>query len=100
MKKYIEIGNRIKDLRNKKTSQSEFAERLGIPFVTYQRYESSDRMPKGEALKKIAEVCGVPVDYSLTCDETGLRRQLLKEVRELDAKTSAFIKVCLPDFER
>lgn len=91
MKRFIAIANRIKELRGDK-SQQEFAKEIGIPFRTYQRYESGVRMPKGEAIKKIAEICDVPIDYILTGDETGLRRQLLKDVRELDAEIGAFIE--------
>ena len=88
MKRFIAIGNRIKELRGK-ISQREFAKRLEISLPSLQRYEYGERMPKGQVLKKIAQVCDVTVDYILTGDETALRRQLLKETQYLHAEVEA-----------
>jgi transcriptional regulator with XRE-family HTH domain len=65
MKRFLSIGNRIKELRGKK-SQKDFAEKVNIPFRTYQRYESGNVAPKGSALEKIAQNCNVSVEYILT----------------------------------
>ena len=65
MNKYIKIGLNLKELRGG-LSQSEFSEKLNIPFRTYQRYEAGERLPKAAVLNWIAAVCGVTVDQILT----------------------------------
>jgi transcriptional regulator with XRE-family HTH domain len=90
MKKYIEIGSRLRKLRAH-LSQKKFAEQLGIPFRTYQRYETGERIPKGPALQEIAEVCDVTTDYILTGDEESLRHHLLKQTRDLQADAGELI---------
>lgn len=72
MKKYtyLEIGNRLKELRKLKNnlSQKEFAEKIGVPFRTYQRYEAGERMPQRPVLSRVAELCGKTVDWLLGRD--------------------------------
>lgn len=91
MKRFLVIANRIRELRGEK-SQSDFAAEVGIPLRTYQNYESGERMPKGQALQKIAQACNVPVEYILTGDETGLRQQLSKDLDQLHADVQAEIE--------
>lgn len=61
---YLEIGQRLKELR-KNLSQKEFSEKIGVPLVTYQKYDSGERMPPGAVLSRVAEICGKTVDYLL-----------------------------------
>jgi len=63
MKKYsyIDVGNRLKELR-KNLSQKEFSEKIGVPFRTYQRYESGETLPQEPVLKRVAEICNTTVD--------------------------------------
>lgn len=65
-KKYthLGIGNRLKELRNILT-QKDFAKKIGIPLVTYQKYESGERMPPGPILERVAELYGKTVDWLL-----------------------------------
>jgi transcriptional regulator with XRE-family HTH domain len=65
MKKYAEIGNRLEILRGRVT-QADTSKRLGIALLTYQRYESGERIPKGDVLQRIAEAYGETTDYILT----------------------------------
>lgn len=82
-KKYthLAIGNRLRELRNNLT-QKEFAEKIGIPLVTYQKYESCERMPPGHVLSRVAEICGKTVDWLLG-------RDLISIVAEERAKYEA-----------
>lgn len=65
MKKYSDIGKRLKKLRGS-LSQREFAKKIGLPHKTYQRYEYGEGIPKAHTLKKIAQKESVTVDWLLT----------------------------------
>lgn len=56
------FAERLKALRGK-TSQADFAEKVGISRPTVGFYESGDRIPDALTLKQIAEACGVTTDY-------------------------------------
>lgn len=60
-----EIGARFKYLRASR-SQRDFAQEIGIPFRSYQRYESGERTPPTELIVKIAEITNVPIDWLAT----------------------------------
>ena len=62
MKKYREIGARLKELRAKLTFQ-EFAQKLDIPVRTYLRYETGERAPTIEILTKVAEIYKLSLDW-------------------------------------
>ncbi len=54
----------FRDARKRKGwSQKETAARLGIPYMTYRRYETREREPSYDTLARIAEVLGVTTDY-------------------------------------
>lgn len=59
------IAVRLKQLRGK-LSQGEFALKVGVPFRTYQRYESGERMPKSDTLERIAHATGRSSNWILT----------------------------------
>jgi len=59
------LGDRLKQLRGGQ-SQSDFSGMIGVPFRTYQRYESGERIPKGDVLDRIAQATGRSVDWLLT----------------------------------
>lgn len=65
MKKYSDIGKRLKKLRGR-LSQREFAKKIGLPHKTYQRYEYGEGVPKVDTLEKIAKKESVTVDWLLT----------------------------------
>lgn len=85
MEKYIEIGNRLRQLRAS-LSQKEFAASIGVPFRTYQRYESGERLPKGDALQRIALVCAVPIEWIMTGNSPPeiSREDVIKAVQKRD----------------
>ena len=59
----IKVGNRIKSLRkNKKITQKEMAEKLGINYSTYSNYENNNRIPSIDVLYNIADTLGVKIN--------------------------------------
>ncbi len=67
MKNYPEVAKRLRELRGDlNLSQKEFSKRLGIPFRTYQYYESGERIPKQKKLVEIAKICNTTVEWILT----------------------------------
>lgn len=56
------FAERLKALRGK-TSQADFAEKVGISRPTVGFYENGDRIPDALTLKQIAEACGVTTDF-------------------------------------
>lgn len=81
------IGDRLKKLRQqKKLTQTEFANKIGISRGTYAHYEINKRQPDYETLIKIASFFNVSTDFLLgvtdnpSRDET--KEQKLKEFLE------------------
>lgn len=63
---FMKYGDRLKQLRNeKKLSQQELADKLGINRSTYARYETSATQPDYETLQKLADFFDVSIDYLL-----------------------------------
>ncbi|HEX3047005.1 MAG TPA: helix-turn-helix transcriptional regulator [Bacillota bacterium] len=63
----MNISEKIKKLRQDKGwSQTQLAQKLGIPSQNVSRYERGVFTPATEALAKFAEVFGVSVDYLLS----------------------------------
>lgn len=58
------IGQRLKKIRGK-LSQAEFAKLLGIPLLSYGRYEREEREMPIEIILKAAQIGQVSVDYLL-----------------------------------
>ena len=58
------FGERLKLLRKeRKVSQKELAEYLGISIRGYQFYESEDNEPNIKTLTALADFYGVTIDY-------------------------------------
>lgn len=58
------ISERIKELRHeKKLTQKQLAEKIGISEISIRKYESGDRIPKFEVVEKLASVFNVQFDY-------------------------------------
>ena len=67
------VGDRIRRLRGEK-SQPSFAAESEISLRSLQNYESGARIPPGPVLARMAEQCGVSVDWILTGQEAGADR--------------------------
>lgn len=62
----IILGARLRELRTeKKMTQRQVAEALGINSVTYLHYEKSQREPPLSLLADMAKFFGVSTDYLL-----------------------------------
>lgn len=67
----IKIGDRLKELRkNQNLTQSQLAEKIGIPRTTYANYENNSREPSKEILEKIADILNVSINTLIYGDYT------------------------------
>ena len=58
------MNNRIKELRlQKKLSQKELADKVGLSNQSISFYENGKREPKIEAWQKLAQFFNVPITY-------------------------------------
>lgn len=61
---------RLKELRKaKKLKQTDIADLLSCSQGVYSRYESGEREPPLDILKRLADIYGVTVDYLMGRDE-------------------------------
>lgn len=61
---YYALGNRVCELRrNMKLTQDEFAELCGITRPTISNIENARTHASSDNLSRIAQVCGVSVDF-------------------------------------
>lgn len=68
------IGERIKEFRLKAgLTQSELAEKLGIPYQSIGQWERGLRSPKIETLQKIADALNVPLGVLTISEEEAQR---------------------------
>ena len=79
----MNIGNKIKNYReNKKMTQKEIAEILGVEPATVSKYESNTIEPSIENLKKLAEIFEMSVDELMQI-KTGTKQEEKKGVSEM-----------------
>lgn len=86
----IDIGNRIKDLRNaRRMTQAEFAERINVTKSTVSAYENGTRFPSYDVLIRIARLFKVSTDNLLgyseksVVDVTGLTRKQINVIQDV-----------------
>ena len=66
----MDIGGTIKKLRtDRKITQEEVAEYLGISFQAVSKWETGTTLPDITLLPKIADFFGVSLDYLMGRDE-------------------------------
>ncbi len=80
MPKYLQIGERLKQLRDG-LSQEEFAKKIGVPIKSYQRYEYGQYAPHPHTLTRIAEVCDTTTDWILTGDLNIDRARMIERAK-------------------
>ncbi|OQD46418.1 hypothetical protein BIY37_03425 [Candidatus Brocadia sapporoensis] len=71
----------------KNLSQKKFAEKIGVPIATYQRYEYGETLPPEPVLKRVAEVCNTTVDEILGRDSFETLRRFIAKEQEAHAAT-------------
>ncbi|WP_408954766.1 helix-turn-helix domain-containing protein [Natroniella sp. ANB-PHB2] len=80
----MNIGSRLKELRkDKKITQEQLANKLGITRGSVGLYEQGKRSPDNEMLSKIADFFDVSVDYLLGRTE---QRQPIDQTNEAEEK--------------
>lgn len=79
MKNYKDIGVRIRLLRGPDT-QPVFSKKMGISLPALQNYEAGKRVPRGDALRRIALLTGQTVDWILFGKE---HEPTMEEARDL-----------------
>ena len=89
------LGEKIKKYREeKKMTQAEVAEVLGVKPATISKYEAGTLEPNIESLKKLAELFGVSVDELLKEDEFDVSKinvlEVLREQKEMKLKGNLY----------
>ena len=75
--------NRLKELRQeKKLSQKELAENIGVHYRTLQNWENGESQIKPEKAQQLADYFGVSVGYLLGYED------LLDQIEEVDSELS------------
>ncbi len=86
---YVLIGNRIKELRDKKFSQEELARKIGVSRASIANYESGKQAIYISDLYKIADVLNVDIRGLLpSVDEIRSKspEKILEQAENLDDK--------------
>lgn len=66
----LEFGQRLKDLRTqKKLSQADLGEKIGVTPTHIGRYERGESMPTAKALWLLAQALDVSIDYLVKGDQ-------------------------------
>lgn len=102
----VDISKKIKELRiERRMTQSEFAERLGVTKSSISSYENGSRLPSYDVLLKMARIFKVSTDVllghanknNITLDITGLTstqvifiKDLIENYRKANVFTSLF----------
>ncbi len=90
------ISERLKSIRIKQgLNKTEFAKDIGIPYTTYNNYETGQREPSSDFLKIISNKYDVSIDYIMGIKDDyeisknhllkTSERQLIEKYRQLDA---------------
>lgn len=86
----VNMGNKLKTLRmQKKLTQKQVAERIGLAISAVSSYEAGTRYPSYEVLIKLARIYHVSTDYLLgmtekrIVDTTGLNEEEVATVSQL-----------------
>ena len=86
----VNMGNKLKTLRiQKKLTQKQVADRIGLAISAVSSYESGTRYPSYEVLIKLARIYHVSTDFLLgmtgkrIVDTTGLNEEEVATVSQL-----------------
>jgi len=80
----MNIGKQIAGLRKeKKLSQSDFADKLGIHKNVLRRYERNEVIPSVEIAKNIADILDVSLDYLTGKTDVEMDKDIKKRILEV-----------------
>ncbi len=86
----VNMGEKLKSLRiDKKMTQKQVADRIGLAISAVSSYESGSRYPSYDVLLKLARIFHVSTDYLLgitetrTIDATGLNDDEINMISQL-----------------
>ena len=83
--------NRLKELRQeKKLSQKELAENIGVHYRTLQNWENGESQIKPEKAQQLADYFGVSVGHLLGYEDNFI--ETVKELSQKDGSDEAFFK--------
>lgn len=75
--------NRLKELRKeKKLTQEELAQEIGVSKITILRWENGERQIKPEKAQQLADYFGISVGYLLGYEEAKTLENILKDAEE------------------
>ena len=89
------LGDKIKLYReNKKMTQNEIADILGVKAATISKYEAGTLEPNIESLKKLAEIFNVSVDELIKEDDFDISKinilEVLREQKNMKLKGNLY----------
>lgn len=80
----MSFGSRLKELRNeKKFSQKQVAEDMGISITTISQYENDSRFPNEEILKRLCLYYQISSDYLLGLTDVKHSPMSKEEAKEM-----------------
>lgn len=89
----MDMGDKLRSLRmEKKLTQKQVAERIGLAISAVSSYESNNRYPSYEALIKLARMFHVSTDYLLgitdkrNIEVTGLDEEEIELITQIAEK--------------
>lgn len=94
----MEINESLKRFRTaQQISQRQLAEKIGVPYQSYQTYEYGSSVPSAKVIVKIAQAFGVTTDYLLgLSDEPRQKKYDEEEVAEAFALRDAIRNTLKP----
>ncbi|MDD5392860.1 MAG: helix-turn-helix transcriptional regulator [Thiothrix sp.] len=81
----VAIGQRLREVREGKLSQAEFAEQLGVTPKTVSYYEAGKRTPDAEFMFKLIELFGVDPTWLISGQRKSLEELSSEECHLLES---------------
>jgi transcriptional regulator with XRE-family HTH domain len=92
----VDMGDKLRSLRmEKKLTQKQIAERIGLAISAVSSYESNNRYPSYEVLIKLARIFHVSTDYLL-----GITNKRNIDVTGLDEEEIELLSLIADKFRR
>lgn len=95
-------GNLKKFRKQKKLTQEELANRIGVIRATYWAYEKGSIMPPYEKLEQLADIFGITIDELMgrETDKSDISDDLSKLIRKLEKENQVYDGELLNDQTR